>query len=33
MARKQGQIIARGQSAWLVRVYQGLDPKRERAST
>ena len=27
MARKQGQIIARGQSAWLVRTYQGRDPQ------
>jgi integrase len=27
MARKQGQIIARGQSAWLVRIYQGRDPQ------
>jgi integrase len=25
MARKQGQIIARGQGAWLVRIYQGRD--------
>jgi hypothetical protein len=28
MARKQGQIIARGQSAWLVRIYHGRDPRR-----
>ena len=27
MARKQGQIIARGQSVWLVRIYQGRDPQ------
>ena len=27
MARKQGQIIARGQSTWLVRIYQGRDPQ------
>jgi integrase len=27
MARKQGQIIARGQNAWLVRIYQGRDPQ------
>lgn len=27
MARKPGQIIARGQSAWLVRIYQGRDPQ------
>jgi hypothetical protein len=25
MARKAGQIIARGQSTWLVRVYLGRD--------
>jgi len=25
MARKPGQIIARGQSTWLVRIYQGRD--------
>jgi integrase len=25
MARKQGQIIARGQRTWLVRIYQGRD--------
>jgi hypothetical protein len=25
MARKLGQIIARGQSTWLVRIYQGRD--------
>lgn len=33
MARKAGQIIARGQSTWLVRVYFGRDPKRVRANT
>jgi hypothetical protein len=27
MARKAGQIVARGQSAWLVRIYQGRDPE------
>lgn len=27
MARKQGQIIARGPSTWLVRIYQGRDPQ------
>jgi hypothetical protein len=27
MARKPGQIIARGQSTWLVRIYQGRDPQ------
>jgi hypothetical protein len=27
MARKQGQIIVRGQSTWLVRIYQGRDPQ------
>jgi integrase len=27
MARKQGQIIARGQGTWLVRIYQGRDPQ------
>lgn len=27
MARKLGQIIARGQNTWLVRIYQGRDPK------
>ena len=27
MARKAGQIIARGQSTWLVRVYLGRPPK------
>jgi hypothetical protein len=27
MARKLGQIIARGQSTWLVRVYIGRDPE------
>lgn len=27
MARKAGQIIARGQSTWLVRVYLGRDPQ------
>ena len=27
MARKLGQIIARGQNKWLVRIYQGRDPQ------
>ena len=27
MARKLGQIIARGQSTWLVRLYQRRDPE------
>lgn len=27
MARKAGQIIARGQSTWGVRVYLGRDPQ------
>ena len=27
MARKPGQIIARGQGTWLVRIYQGRDPQ------
>lgn len=27
MARKAGQIIARGPAAWLVRIYQGRDPQ------
>jgi hypothetical protein len=27
MARKAGQLIARGQSTWLVRVYLGRDPQ------
>jgi hypothetical protein len=27
MARKLGQIVGRGQSAWLVRIYQGRDPE------
>jgi integrase len=27
MARKAGQILARGQSTWLVRVYLGRDPQ------
>ena len=26
MARKLGQIVARGQSTWLVRIYQGREP-------
>ena len=28
MARRtQAQIVARGRSAWLVRIYQGRDPE------
>jgi hypothetical protein len=27
MARKAGQLIAPGQSIWLVRVYLGRDPQ------
>jgi hypothetical protein len=27
MDRKLGQIVARGQSTWLVRIYQGRDPE------
>jgi hypothetical protein len=27
MARKAGQIISRGASTWLVRVYLGRDPQ------
>ena len=27
MARKPGQIIARGANTWLVRIYQGRDPQ------
>jgi hypothetical protein len=27
MARKLGQIIARGPSTWLVRIYQGREPQ------
>ena len=27
MARKAGQIIARGQNTWLVRIYLGRDPE------
>lgn len=33
MARKLGQIIARGQNTWLVRIYQGAIPKPGRANT
>jgi hypothetical protein len=33
MARKLGQIIARGQSTLLVRIYQGRDPQTGREST
>lgn len=27
MGRKLGQIIARGESTWLVRIYPGRDPQ------
>jgi hypothetical protein len=27
MARKLGQLIARGQNTWLVRIYQGREPE------
>jgi hypothetical protein len=27
MARKAGQMVARGASTWLVRVYPGRDPQ------
>ena len=27
MTRKAGQIVARGSSTWLVRVYLGRDPQ------
>ena len=30
MARKQGQIIPRGDHRWLVRIYLGLDPENRR---
>lgn len=30
MARKTGQIVRRGTSAWLVRIYVGCDPKTRR---
>jgi integrase len=30
LARKQGQIISRGDHRWLVRVYQGRDPETRR---
>ena len=30
MARKAGQLIARGQSTWLVRVSLGRDPQTGR---
>jgi hypothetical protein len=29
MARKLGQIIARGPNVWLVRIYQGTIPERD----
>jgi hypothetical protein len=31
MARKAGQLIARGQSTWLIRVYLGRDPQTRDA--
>jgi hypothetical protein len=30
MARKTGQIIRRGPSAWLVRIYAGRDPETRK---
>jgi hypothetical protein len=30
MARKIGQIIRRGSSTWLVRIYVGRDPETQR---
>jgi hypothetical protein len=30
MACKVGQIIRRGSSTWLVRIYVGHDPKTQR---
>jgi hypothetical protein len=30
MARKGGQIVARGASTWLVRVYLGRDPQTRK---
>jgi hypothetical protein len=30
LARKQGQIISRGDQRWLVRVYQGRNPDSGR---
>ena len=33
MARKTGQIIRRGSSTWLVRIYVGRDPETRRYST
>lgn len=30
MARKTGQIIRRGSSTWLVRIYVGRDPETRR---
>ena len=33
MARKLGQIIARGPNIWLVRIYQRRDPRAGRAGT
>ena len=33
MARKVGQIIARGDRRWLIRVYLGRDQKQRNANT
>ena len=33
MARKTGQIIRRGSSTWLVRIYVGRDPETRRSTT
>jgi hypothetical protein len=30
MARKTGQIVRRGPSTWLVRIYVGRDPETRR---
>jgi hypothetical protein len=30
MARKTGQIVRRGSSTWLVRIYVGRDPETRR---
>ena len=30
MARKVGQIVGRGRSTWLVRVYNGRDPETKK---
>ena len=33
MARKTGQIIRRGSSTWLVRIYVGRTPETRRPSS